>query len=219
MSEWLRALHLDQYAENFERHELSRVADCRQLTDEALTQLGVLLPGHRKRILSGLLKAFAEALPAVEGPQLPPRRPVPLQRHVFRPSPAAAASPEEQEAGSDLGLPPQRELVPVPASLGPAPPPIPPRVGCRPPVKFSSPSAFPEAPRAPPCAPLAGPAPPVPSSQLAGDGLLPEEAPRPPLPAKRHQPESRIPSQRGPPVPSRPPVLPPRAGPQKVASR
>ncbi|KAJ6664792.1 hypothetical protein lerEdw1_005764 [Lerista edwardsae] len=231
MSEWLRALHLEQYAENFERHELSRVSDCQHLTDEALTHLGVLLPGHRKRILSGLLKAFAEALPAVEGPQLPPRRPVPMRRHIFRTSAGAAASPEEQEARSDCAAaagekwPPQRESEPIPAGLSPVPPPIPPRVGCRPPVKFSSPSAFSEAPRASPCAPLVDPpASPLPSSQLAGDRPSPstpflEGAPKPPLPTKRHQPESKAPSQRGPPVPSRPPVLPPRAGPQKVATR
>ncbi|XP_066476307.1 arf-GAP with Rho-GAP domain, ANK repeat and PH domain-containing protein 1 [Tiliqua scincoides] len=233
MAEWLRALHLDQYIENFERHELNCVSDCQHLTDEALTHLGVLLPGHRKRILSGLLKAFTEALPAMEGPKLPPRRPVPMRRHIFRASSGTAASPEEQEAKSDCVAtagekqPPQWESEPTATGLHPVPPPIPPRVGCRPPVKFSS-SAVSEAPVVPSCesASLLDFTSPLPSLQLTGERLSPNTScleemvkpPLPPLPAKRHQPESKALSQRGPPVPSRPPELPPRVGPQKVTA-
>lgn len=234
MAEWLRALHLDQYIENFERHELRYVSDCQHLTDEVLTHLGVLLPGHRKRILSGLLKAFTEAMPVPERPELPPRRPVPRRRHIFRTSSGTAGSPEEQETKSDCGAAtgekhlPQWESEPTVAGLQPVPPPIPPRVGCRPPVKFSS-SAASEAPAAPSCesASLLDFASPPPSLQLPGDRLSPivpsleemEKPPLPPLPVKRHQPESKALSQRVPPVPSRPPVLPPRVGTQKVTTR
>ncbi|XP_053162317.1 arf-GAP with Rho-GAP domain, ANK repeat and PH domain-containing protein 1 isoform X2 [Hemicordylus capensis] len=227
MAEWLRALHLDQYIENFEQNELWRVSDCQFLTDEALTQLGVLLPGHRKRILSGLLKAFTEALPALEVPKLPPRRPVPMQRHIFRPRPGTAApSPAEPDAACDPvtlpgeTLPPPREPETASAGLSLVPPPIPPRVGCRPPVKFSSP-AFSELSRAVSLesAPLVDFSSPLPPPQPAGnrlslDGTFPEEMgkpPLPPLPAKRHQLDSKPPSQKAPPWPSHPPMLPPRA--------
>ncbi|OWK62710.1 Arf-GAP with Rho-GAP domain, ANK repeat and PH domain-containing protein 1 [Lonchura striata] len=128
---WLSALHLDQYVESFQQSELWSVWDCRALTDEGLTRLGVLLPGHRRRILLGLQKAFAEA-PLPAGAQQPPAtKPVPMKRHIFRPS--AAAGPEQPE------------------------------------------------PR----------------------GL--------PGPAKRHQLETKCQNLKGPPLPDRPPVLPPRA--------
>uniref|UniRef100_A0A8C3TV63 ArfGAP with RhoGAP domain, ankyrin repeat and PH domain 1 n=1 Tax=Catharus ustulatus TaxID=91951 RepID=A0A8C3TV63_CATUS len=134
---WLSALHLDQYVENFQQSDLWSVWDCRALTDERLTRLGVLLPGHRRRILLGLQKAFAEAsLPA--GTQQPPAsKPVPMKRHIFRVS--AATGQEQPEprcppvAGGTPLLEPERG-----ASLTQLPPPIPPRVGCRPPLKFSS---------------------------------------------------------------------------------
>uniref|UniRef100_A0A8C3XSY0 ArfGAP with RhoGAP domain, ankyrin repeat and PH domain 1 n=1 Tax=Chelydra serpentina TaxID=8475 RepID=A0A8C3XSY0_CHESE len=117
VAEWLRALHLDQYLESFEKNGLWKVSDCRNLTDEALTRIGILLPGHRKRILFGLQKAFMEASPATEGPAVAARRPVPMKRNIFR---SLLTEPEN------------------PAGLSQVPPPIPPRLGCRPPVKFSS---------------------------------------------------------------------------------
>uniref|UniRef100_A0A8D0GM19 ArfGAP with RhoGAP domain, ankyrin repeat and PH domain 1 n=1 Tax=Sphenodon punctatus TaxID=8508 RepID=A0A8D0GM19_SPHPU len=227
--EWLRALHLEQYVENFERSDILKVSDCRNLTDEALTHIGVLLPGHRKRILSGLQKAFAEALPAPEGPTPPPRRPVPMKRNLFRGNAGSATSPTEQDSKGDLALPTDRKSPPsmepkTPAGLSQVPPPIPPRVGCRPPTKFS-PASLP-APSEPlptglsKTPSLADSAPPLPPPLLARDRLTPEtlgegkgKPPLPPLPAKRHHLESKPPSQKVPPMPSRPPVLPPRATP------
>ncbi|KAL8191372.1 UNVERIFIED_CONTAM: hypothetical protein K2H54_073138, partial [Gekko kuhli] len=216
MSEWLRALHLDQYIENFERSDLWRVMDCRHLTDEALTQLGVLLPGHRKRILSGLLKAFTESLPTVECPELPPRRPVPMKRNIFRGDVGAAASPAAQ---SDSGVAAsERPAVHREAEIpNLVPPPIPPRVGCRPPVKFSSPAPPEFSPASLPDSPLLlDLSSPSRSPQLSGgrgspDVAFPEETRKlslPPLPAKRHQLASKPASLKAPPVPLRPPSLP-----------
>uniref|UniRef100_A0A8C3CRQ6 ArfGAP with RhoGAP domain, ankyrin repeat and PH domain 1 n=1 Tax=Cairina moschata TaxID=8855 RepID=A0A8C3CRQ6_CAIMO len=194
---WLAALHLEQYAEAFERSELRTVWDCRALTDEGLTRLGVLLPGHRKRILLGVQKAFAEAAL----PQPPPRKPVPMKRHIFRPG-AGTAVPAEPPGSPPL-------LAPEGAASSPLlPPPIPPRVGCRPPVKFSPGASTPEPP--PPCSPAPElPPPPAPKA---------ESPARPPLPAKRHQAGGKCQSLKAPPAPSRPPALPPRAGSQYEAS-
>lgn len=219
LAEWLQKLRLDQYVETFEQNELRSLQDCQHLTDEGLTRLGVLLPGHRKRILSGLSKFFAELPSSAGRPQLPPRRPVPKKRHIFR----TAASLPEQEARRDLaGLsgkesPPERGSE-APISLLLIPPPIPPRTSCHPPVKFSA--SFPEFP-ADVCSD-----PGCPSPQLACERLsppFPEEGakpPLPPLPAKRHQLESRpsLPAA-APPVPLRPPTLPPRVVSQRALPR
>ncbi|XP_060129967.1 arf-GAP with Rho-GAP domain, ANK repeat and PH domain-containing protein 1 isoform X8 [Zootoca vivipara] len=218
MGDWLRALHLEQYAENFERNELWRVSDCQHLSDEALTRLGILLPGHRRRILSGLLKAFTEALPAMDAPKLPPRRPVPMKRNIFRAGAAAAASSTKQEAGSDSATeasPPRQQL-----ETAPTPPPIPPRTSCHPPVKFSS-TATSELPAGPSLLEFTSPAMPPARGRLSPDAAAAEEManpPLPPLPAKRHHLEGKPPTQKAPPVPSRPPTLPPRGPSQKAAA-
>ncbi|KAM6094429.1 arf-GAP with Rho-GAP domain, ANK repeat and PH domain-containing protein 1 isoform 2-T3 [Chlamydotis macqueenii] len=197
---WLAALHLDQYVENFRRSELRTVWDCRELTDKTLTQLGVLLPGHRRRILLGLQKAFAEPPVPAGTPRPPARKPVPMKRHIFRLStattPGQPEQPEPQSPAMPAGSP---ERGPNFTQL---PPPIPPRVGCRPPLKFS-PSLTGGSPEPPPAPHIR---PPVPPSPPAESGARP---PLPPLPAKRHQPLQT------PPLPSRPPVLPPRAGTQR----
>ncbi|KAM6144688.1 arf-GAP with Rho-GAP domain, ANK repeat and PH domain-containing protein 1 [Phoenicopterus ruber ruber] len=219
---WLAALHLDQYVESFQQSELWTVWDCRALTDEALTRLGVVLPGHRRRILLGLQKAFAEAtLPA--GTPLPPaRKPVPMKRHIFRRSTATVPEQPEQPEPRCPAVPGGSPLLEPEggASFAQLPPPIPPRVGCRPPLKFSpsltggSPEPLP-APRSRP------PAPEVPSSPTLTDKPPAEsrvKPPLPPLPAKRHQLEAKCPSLTAPPLPTRPPVLPPRAVTQRSIS-
>lgn len=227
MSEWLRALHLDQYIENFERNDLWHVLDCQHLTDEALTHLGILLPGHRKRILSGLLKAFTESLPAMECPELPPRRPVPMKRNIFRSNVGATTSPTQSDLGRAVSE--KSAAHRAPETLNLIPPPIPPRVGCRPPVKFSSP-ALPEfspasLPEAPLLLDLSSPSlsPQLSRGRLSPDMVYPEDAtkhPLPPLPAKRHQMASKPPSLKALPVPLRPPCLPPRtATPPKPTPR
>ncbi|KAJ7418480.1 ArfGAP with RhoGAP domain, ankyrin repeat and PH domain 1 [Pitangus sulphuratus] len=104
---WLAALHLDQYVESFQQSNLWSVWDCRALTDEGLTRLGVLLPGHRRRILLGLQKAFAEA-PLPAGTHLAPTtRPVPMKRHIFRLSTATGLEQPEPRI-------PAKEEVPIP---------------------------------------------------------------------------------------------------------
>ncbi|XP_072776239.1 arf-GAP with Rho-GAP domain, ANK repeat and PH domain-containing protein 1 isoform X8 [Taeniopygia guttata] len=209
---WLSALHLDQYVENFQQSELWSVWDCRALTDEGLTRLGVLLPGHRRRILLGLQKAFAET-PLPTGTQEPPaNKPVPMKRHIFRPSPAAEQLEPRglpQPGGTPL-LEPERG-----ASFTQLPPPIPPRVGCRPPLKFS-PSLLGDSPEPHPAScshlpVLEDPSPPALGEKPLADSRV--RPPLPPLPAKRHQLETK--SLKGPPLPDRPPVLPPRAVPQR----
>lgn len=197
---WLAALHLEQYAEAFERNELRTVWDCRGLTDEGLTHLGVLLPGHRKRILLGVQKAFAEATTL---PEPPPRKPVPMKRHIFRPG-LGTAVPNEPPSSPPLLEPEGAASIPL------LPPPIPPRVGCKPPVKFSPVASTPEPP--PPCSPAPPELPPPPAPKA-------ESPARPPLPAKRHQVGGKCQSLKTPPTPSRPPALPPRAGSQYEASR
>ncbi|XP_071421216.1 arf-GAP with Rho-GAP domain, ANK repeat and PH domain-containing protein 1 isoform X1 [Pithys albifrons albifrons] len=215
---WLAALHLDQYVESFQQSSLWSVWDCRALTDEGLTRLGVLLPGHRRRILLGLQKAFAEAPLPVGNHQCHASKPVPMKRHIFRLSAAPGLEqPEQPEQAEPWSMPapsgtpllePERA-----ATSTQLPPPIPPRVGCRPPLKFSpllsggSPEPCP-VPRSHPPA-LEDPSPPAPVEKPAAESRA--RPPLPPLPAKRHQLEAKCQSLRGPPLPDRPPVLPPRA--------
>uniref|UniRef100_A0A672V2P7 ArfGAP with RhoGAP domain, ankyrin repeat and PH domain 1 n=1 Tax=Strigops habroptila TaxID=2489341 RepID=A0A672V2P7_STRHB len=154
---WLAALHLEQYVECFQRRELWTVRDCRALTEQSLTQLGVRLPGHRRRILLGLQKAFAEGTP----PMAPAPKPVPMKRHVFRMS--TATVPEQPEQPAHPEEHPEPRCPPMELDKGAPfthhPPPIPPRVGCRPPVKFSPPRS--PSPRDPPLSPCP-PCPPCP---------------------------------------------------------
>ncbi|KAM6286484.1 arf-GAP with Rho-GAP domain, ANK repeat and PH domain-containing protein 1 isoform 2-T2 [Spheniscus humboldti] len=212
---WLAALHLDQYVESFQRSELWTVWDCRALTDEALTRLGVVLPGHRRRILLGLQKAFAEATLPARTPQPPARKPVPLKRHIFRLSTATVPEQPEQPEPRCPAVPGGSPLLEpeVGASFAQLPPPIPPRVGCRPPLKFS-PSLTGGVPEHRPVPRNRSPAPEVPSPPALAEKPPAESRarpPLPPLPAKRHQLEDKCQSLKAPPPPSRPPVLPPRA--------
>uniref|UniRef100_A0A8C0VDQ3 ArfGAP with RhoGAP domain, ankyrin repeat and PH domain 1 n=1 Tax=Cyanistes caeruleus TaxID=156563 RepID=A0A8C0VDQ3_CYACU len=197
---WLSALHLDQYVESFQQSELWSVWDCRALTDEELTRLGVLLPGHRRRILLGLQKAFVEAPPPAGTQQPPASKPVPMKRHIFRLS--AATGPEQLE--------PRCPSVPGGTPL----------VGCRPPLKFSpSLSGGSPEPPAASCSHLPAledPSPPALGEKPPADGRT--RPPLPPLPAKRHQLETKCQSLKAPPLPDRPPVLPPRAVSQRSLS-
>ncbi|KAL7982837.1 hypothetical protein Chor_013443 [Crotalus horridus] len=220
LAEWLQKLRLDQYVETFEQNQLRCLQDCQHLSDESLTRLGVLLPGHRKRILSGLSKFFAELPSSAGRPQLPPRRPVPKKRHIFR----TAGSLPEQEARRDLAGPSGKESPPergseAPLGLPLIPPPIPPRTGSHPPVKFSA--SFPDFP-ADVCSDPRCPSPQPACGRLSPP--FPEEGakpPLPPLPAKRHQVENRpsLPAVVAPPVPVRPPTLPPRVVAQRALPR
>ena len=70
VAEWLRALHLEQYTRLFEQHGLVWATDCQGLSDTRLVDMGMVLPGHRRRILAGLLRAHTPPAPA---PRLAPR--------------------------------------------------------------------------------------------------------------------------------------------------
>ncbi|XP_050826627.1 arf-GAP with Rho-GAP domain, ANK repeat and PH domain-containing protein 1 isoform X6 [Serinus canaria] len=209
---WLSAFHLDQYVESFQQSGLWSVWDCRALTDEGLTRLGVLLPGHRRRILLGLQKAFTEVPPPAGTHQPPGSKPVPMKRHIFRLSTAAGLEQlEPRSPPVPTGTPP---LEPERgAGFTQLPPPIPPRVGCRPPLKFSS-SLSGDSPEPPPASCSHLPALEDPSPAALGEkppAHSRARPPLPPLPAKRHQLETKCQSLKGPPLPNRPPVLPPRA--------
>lgn len=133
VAEWLRALHLEQYTRLFEQHGLVWATDCQGLSDTRLVDMGMVLPGHRCRILAGLLRAHTPPAPA---PRLAPR-PVPMKRHVFRSPPTPTTPPEPlPAAGEDEGLP--------------TAPPIPPRKSCLPPTCFSAPSTAAPDPVVPP---------------------------------------------------------------------
>ncbi|XP_063062040.1 uncharacterized protein LOC134454811 [Engraulis encrasicolus] len=54
VSDWLAGLRLEQYAGAFRARGLVAVGDCVGLSNEALEEMGVSLPGHRKRILGNL---------------------------------------------------------------------------------------------------------------------------------------------------------------------
>ncbi|XP_021098882.1 arf-GAP with Rho-GAP domain, ANK repeat and PH domain-containing protein 1 isoform X2 [Heterocephalus glaber] len=123
VAEWLRALHLEQYTGLFEQHGMMWATDCQGLSDAHLVDMGMLLPGHRRRILAGLLRDHAPPIPAPR----PGPRPVPKKRHVFRSGPVPATPRESlPTAGEDEGLP--------------TAPPIPPRRSCLPPACFTTPS-------------------------------------------------------------------------------
>lgn len=133
VAEWLQALHLEQYTVLFEHYGLVRATDCQGLSDARLVDMGVQLPGHRRRILAGLLRAHAPPAPAPR----PAPRPVPRKRNVFRPLPAPTTRPEP--------LPTTREDEGLPTA-----PPIPPRRSCLPPACFSTPSTAVPDPALPP---------------------------------------------------------------------
>ncbi|XP_044114537.1 arf-GAP with Rho-GAP domain, ANK repeat and PH domain-containing protein 1 isoform X2 [Neovison vison] len=200
VTEWLRALHLEQYAGLFEQHGLVWATECQGLSDTRLLDMGMLLPGHRRRILAGLLRTHTPPTPAPR----PSPRPVPMKRHVFRSPPAPAAPPAapapvepESEAGEEEGLP--------------TAPPIPPRRSCLPPACFS----------APPAAVLDPALPPLPAKRHLAELSVPPVPPRtgPPrllvsLPSKEEELLSPPLSSPPQPEPEEPPATFPRGPPQ-----
>ncbi|XP_033261522.1 arf-GAP with Rho-GAP domain, ANK repeat and PH domain-containing protein 1 isoform X7 [Orcinus orca] len=194
VAEWLRALHLEQYTRLFEQHGLVWATECQGLSDARLVDMGMLLPGHRRRILAGLLRAHTPPAPA---PRLTPR-PVPMKRHVFRSPPVPTTPPEPLPmAGEDEGLP--------------TAPPIPPRRNCLPPTCFSPPSMAAPDPVLPP----------LPAKRHLTELSVPPVPPRtgPPrllvsLPAKEEELLSPPPSFPPQPEPEEPPAIFPRGPPQ-----
>ncbi|XP_042544534.1 arf-GAP with Rho-GAP domain, ANK repeat and PH domain-containing protein 1 isoform X2 [Dipodomys spectabilis] len=214
VAEWLRALHLEQYTGLFEQHGLVWATECQGLSDARLVDMGLLLPGHRRRILAGLLRAHAPPAPIPR----PAPRPVPMKRHIFRSVPPPAMPPEPQPtAGEDEGLP--------------AAPPIPPRRSCLPPACFAAPpTAAPEPvlpplpakrhlvePNVPPVPPRTGPSHLLVSLPSKEEELLLSSLSAGPQPEPVELP-SALPSTlvQGPPQPPSPPLCPPEIPPKPL---
>ncbi|XP_053564754.1 arf-GAP with Rho-GAP domain, ANK repeat and PH domain-containing protein 1 isoform X2 [Bombina bombina] len=212
ISEWLRTLKLEQYNEVFQKNNFYTAFDLRAINDEELNKIGVVLPGHRKRILASLQKSTSiDCFMEDNGV-----KPVPMKRNIFR---GTLSSPEQE-------MPPQIQNTLKPTEScghGETPlvrPPIPPRKGTVPPIKFS----FTPQPAStqlnlaaldePFCTIAADPQKSPAQNSLPVHTIIQndegtEEAPRlsaPPLPAKRHKVESRSP----PAIPVRVPAVPPR---------
>lgn len=64
--EWLCVLRLEQYSEAFQSAGLETLQQCRNLTADQLEQMGITLPGHRRRILASLNKTHANSDPHSE---------------------------------------------------------------------------------------------------------------------------------------------------------
>ncbi|KAL2096271.1 hypothetical protein ACEWY4_008419 [Coilia grayii] len=80
--DWLAGLRLEQYGDVFRERGLVAVGDCVGLSSEQLEEMGVSLPGHRKRILGNLPQPEATPIPksrtkfrlaADDAPPIPPR--------------------------------------------------------------------------------------------------------------------------------------------------
>ena len=56
LTNWLEALHLEQYLEKILDAGILSLEDCENFDEELLTNIGVTLPGHKRRILSHLPK-------------------------------------------------------------------------------------------------------------------------------------------------------------------
>ncbi|XP_078514732.1 arf-GAP with Rho-GAP domain, ANK repeat and PH domain-containing protein 1 isoform X4 [Lissotriton helveticus] len=238
--DWLQSLHLEQYKDLFEQNDYHFLSDCKLLSDKGLAQIGVFLPGHRKRILTGLEKYFSEGftgdcsedslitrmqdLPKCE------QRPVPMPRTR---KPAAKTLPESQAVGAATDVPcvATADQIPLPVPSGnllrpnQQCPPIPPRAGCRPPIKFSSgvsitTSEFTPSALQPPIEPRT-PAQVNPASNNSATAVVRNgssgrddyteetlKSAAPPLPAKRSGDKKKPAS--GPPIPNRQPLLPPK---------
>uniref|UniRef100_A0A8C5GBV1 ArfGAP with RhoGAP domain, ankyrin repeat and PH domain 1 n=1 Tax=Gouania willdenowi TaxID=441366 RepID=A0A8C5GBV1_GOUWI len=54
--DWLSDLHLEHYTEAFQSAGIATLQQCCDLNSEQLEQMGIALPGHRKRILASLNK-------------------------------------------------------------------------------------------------------------------------------------------------------------------
>ncbi|XP_053574594.1 arf-GAP with Rho-GAP domain, ANK repeat and PH domain-containing protein 3 isoform X2 [Bombina bombina] len=60
IAEWLAAIHLERYKDNFKQHGYKRVKDILLFDNQLLQQIGVNATGHRKRIISRLQNKSGE---------------------------------------------------------------------------------------------------------------------------------------------------------------
>nr|XP_015197062.1 PREDICTED: arf-GAP with Rho-GAP domain, ANK repeat and PH domain-containing protein 1 isoform X4 [Lepisosteus oculatus] len=215
VSEWLTVLHLEQYVKAFEGEGYDLISECRGLTAGDLEQVGVVLPGHQKRILASLQKIFSVAQ---EG-----EKPLPMPRKIYRLPNARndqkdVLSPDPPEVGSPRFM--------DSSILGKGPPPIPPRVTPnRPPLRFTpavAPTPYPRpdtlalntaALEQQPLPKKSSPSPVSEQCHLYEQCSSPGQTDKlvPPLPAKRYAvsvPKEAL--EVPPPLPRRPPVPPPR---------
>ncbi|XP_075458127.1 arf-GAP with Rho-GAP domain, ANK repeat and PH domain-containing protein 3 isoform X1 [Ascaphus truei] len=63
IADWLSAIHLERYQDNFKQQGYQIVRDILSLDNEVLQQIGVSATGHRKRILSRMRHVSGEAWP------------------------------------------------------------------------------------------------------------------------------------------------------------
>lgn len=117
VAEWLSVLRLDQYSLAFTEAGLGTLRECRDLTSAELQQMGVSLPGHRKRILGSIRKVFPSEAGSEEDEEKEEDRPVPRERTKFR---ASAEIKENKDNSVHLNNPP-----PVPPRVTPNRPPVP----------------------------------------------------------------------------------------------
>ncbi|XP_077154971.1 arf-GAP with Rho-GAP domain, ANK repeat and PH domain-containing protein 1 isoform X2 [Ranitomeya variabilis] len=206
VSEWLQTIKLDQYYELFEKHAIRTVSEVQNLSEESLTAIGIHLPGHRKRILASLQKSLSED----QSMEASGVRPIPKKRNLL------PKSLSEQQTSLDPNP------IPEPSRRGSSPPPIPPRSGRGPPLKFSisppkslspvpgpEPPAVEESPRSPatPGLPSLSFLLPYDDPEISDSDEGKEEALKleaPPLPLKRHKLEHKSAARSPPPLPARP---------------
>lgn len=208
---WLSGLRLSQYYPCFQAAGVTSLAQCRTLTPEWLEQVGVTLPGHRRRIVASLGRTMTAALQ--DGgeddddhhqPEVPlPDRPLPLPRERTkrrgegggrgggvgreRPIPRQRTKFRHAATTEDPDLPAEGPSH-SPTATTPLPP-VPPR----------------SAPNCPP-QPFTAPGPSLPSPQYPRPDTLSLSLPPPPPP----RPDGRSPLS-SPGATKTPPPLPPKA--------
>ena len=110
---WLRSLGLEQYEAAF--HVNAVDADVlRDLTDQDLKKLGVLL-GHRRKLLRAIAALDGALVPA----SAPRPTPLPIPPEAILAAAPAGASPERQR-GADHSVSPSPQPSPMSSRLRPA---------------------------------------------------------------------------------------------------
>lgn len=127
MWEWICGLRLEQYFEAFQSAGLTTLAQCHNLTADQLEQMGVTMPGHRRRIVASLSKTYANGDPrpqlaesdgeqrvAETGPNgemskpVPRDNPVPRERQVSRVGEERMRRGAEEVEGREKPVPRER---------------------------------------------------------------------------------------------------------------
>ncbi len=56
LKHWLQSINLDHYLSDFRKAGYTTLEQCEHLSDESLNEIGITLPGHRRRVLAHLPK-------------------------------------------------------------------------------------------------------------------------------------------------------------------